>query len=351
MAVLLISCPCAIGIAAPTAESHLLNGLAALGAIVRNRGCLPYLGKETVIVFDKTGTATEGRYIVRSGLEVLDESHRMALYSMASLSMHPTACAVARSLAGEQKIAVDRLEEVVGYGLKATINECCYFLGSLRFLQQRGVEVIPCIESEGQEAFSLVYFAKDKKVLTRLSLGDKIRPELKEVLTKLKPARLLLLSGDSEEAVSFVAKKCGFDAWKSGCTPLEKRDFIEALRKEGIVCMLGDGINDAPALTAAHLGISVVTATDMSIQVSDVLLSTENLNVLTKIRLLARKGHLIIQQNLFWAFFYNVIGIFLAAFGILSPIFAAFAMSISSLTVLFNARRLNRVNSQTNSIG
>lgn len=339
MAVLLISCPCAIGIAAPTAESYILNGLAAIGSIVRNRGCLPCLGKETVIIFDKTGTATEGRYSVQSGMNSLDPESRSVLYSMASLSVHPVACAIAGALFDEKKTNIEKLEEVVGYGLKGTINGICYFLGSDRFFRQN--EIPFKVQESTTEAFSTVYFAKEKQQLTSLTLGDKIKPQLKEIVSQLKPAQVILLSGDSEGVVATVAKSCGFTFWKSGCTPLEKKMFIEELRQRGeVVCMLGDGINDAPALTAANIGISVVSATDMSIQVSDLLLTTEKLSVLPEIRKFALRGHKIVRQNLFWAFFYNVIGIFLAAFGVLSPIFAAFAMSVSSLTVLFNSRRL-----------
>lgn len=340
VAVLLISCPCAIGIAAPTAESHIMNGLAAMGAIVRNRGCLPHLGKEDVFVFDKTGTVTEGRYIVQSGLEVLDPRALTALFSIASLSMHPVACAIARSLVGGTKESVEKLEEVVGHGIKGTVSGVYYFLGSARFLESMGIW-LPELSVNNEDVFSTVYFANEKEFLTCLTLGDKIRPEIKDVIQKLRPARCILLSGDGREAVSNVAARCGFDSWRSECSPLEKRNYIESLEKERqIICMIGDGINDAPALAAAHLGISVVSATDMSIQVSDLLLTTENVSVLTKIRQFALRGHHIIQQNLFWAFVYNVIGIFLAAFGVLSPIFAAFAMSVSSLTVLFNSRRL-----------
>lgn len=348
MAVLLISCPCAIGIAAPTAESHLLNGLAARGALVRNRGCLPYLGKETVIIFDKTGTVTEGRYLVRGGLESLNEEERMILYSMTCVSIHPVACAIARSLIGEQIKVLDQIQEIAGHGIKAIIDGTAYFLGSARFLQLMEIAIPTQVEDLDEEAFSQAYFAREKQLLSCLSLGDKIKVDLKEVLAGLKPAHLVLLSGDSEKAVETVAKSCGFDSWKARCTPLEKREFVETLRaKGGVVCMLGDGINDAPALTAAHIGISVISATDMSIQVSDLLLTTENLKVLPKIRFFARRGHKIIYQNLFWAFFYNVIGIFLAAFGVLSPIFAAFAMSISSVTVLLNARRLDKFTDST----
>lgn len=341
MAVLLISCPCAIGIAAPTAESHILNGIASIGAIVRNRGCLPDLGKESVIVFDKTGTATEGRYIVHSGLDVLDEKHQIILYSIASLSVHPVACAVAGSLVLDQKVSVDRLEEVVGYGLKATVGGVIYCLGSFRFMAMCGAPIPDIVKNAHEGTFSTVHFAKEGEFLASITLGDQIRPGMEEMLKQLRPAKTVLLSGDSEKVVEAVARSCGFDSWKSECTPLEKRQFIEELKQAGgIVCMVGDGINDAPALTAASIGISVVSATDMSIQVSDILLTTENLSVLPRIRDFACRGHRIVRQNLFWSFFYNVIGIFLAVFGVLSPIFAAFAMSISSVTVLFNSRRL-----------
>lgn len=340
MAVLLISCPCAIGIAAPMAESHMLSGLASMGVIVRNRGCLSDLGNEAVMIFDKTGTVTEGRYMVQSGLEHLNNEARIALHSLSSLSMHPVSCGIARSLSKEDKNPVEHVEEVVGYGLRGTIRGSLFCLGSASFLQQQGVH-IPNAMAPSDQVGSTAYFSQDGQLLTILFLGDKVRPEIQQTIAALKPIRTILLSGDGEAAVVSVARHCGFDAWRSCCTPLEKRTFVEELRQQGgVVGMVGDGMNDAPALTAAHIGISVVSATDMSIHVSDILLTTENLHVITKMRNFARKGHKIIKQNLFWAFFYNVIGIFLATFGMLSPIFAAFAMSISSLTVLFNARRL-----------
>ena len=342
MAVLLISCPCAIGIAAPTAESHLLNSLAALGIIVRNRGCLPHLGNESVIVFDKTGTVTEGRYTVRERVDQIAPADRQALYSLASQSIHPVACAVAGALCDEKVLPLEHLEEIVGLGLRGMVNGCTYVLGSERLMRQEGIALPEMYIPDESEILSYVYYARDNHYLTCLLLGDRVREDMRTVVAALNPTQTVLLSGDSKEAVASVAKLCGFDQWHSACSPLEKREFIEKLKAEGkIVCMVGDGINDAPALTSAHIGISVVSATDMSIQVSDVLLTTNTLSVIVKMRSLARKGQRIVRQNLFWAFFYNVIGIILAAFGVLSPIFAAFAMSISSLTVLFNARRLS----------
>jgi heavy metal translocating P-type ATPase len=339
IAVLLISCPCAIGIAAPTAESYLLSGLASFGAIVRNRGCLSFLGRETVFVFDKTGTATEGVYGVVNGLENLDENQKSVLKGLAECSIHPIPYAIVRAIK-EEGIRFDKLEEVVGFGMRGNLGDKVYFLGSARFMEQQGIPFDEDVNEQG-EVVSTVYFADQQQVLACLHLGDTIRPGMKELLQRLRPAHSILLSGDSEKPVAAVGKACGFDHWYSGCSPLEKREFIEALKKQGeVVCMLGDGINDAPALTSAQVGVSVVSATDISIQVSDLLLTTDRIEVVAKIRQLAERGKKIIQQNLFWAFFYNVIGIFLAAFGVLSPIFAAFAMAASSLTVLFNARRV-----------
>lgn len=345
VAVLLISCPCAIGIAAPTAESYLLNGLAALGAIVRNRGCLPFLGQESVFIFDKTGTATEGRFSVMSGLENMPESEISALHGLASQSTHPIAAAIAQAtLRNEMPLCFERIEEFAGQGIKGYALNTHYYLGSLAFLQSQGIIVKSWDDQDAKQnhtVFSQTYFASGNQCITKLLLGDHIRPELKNVIALLNPTKTILLSGDAEAPVAAVGAQGGFDEWRACCTPLQKREFVDSLREKGlIVCMLGDGINDAPALTTAHIGISVVSATDMSIQVSDILLTTDRLSVIPKIRALAIKGHKIVRQNLFWAFFYNVIGIFLAAFGVLSPIFAAFAMSVSSLTVLFNARRL-----------
>lgn len=342
LSVLLISCPCAIGIAAPAAESYLLHGLSSFGVIVRNRGALRFLGKEDVIVFDKTGTVTEGKFHVQSGIENVTEREKEALFHLTRHSIHPISVAIARNLESisfQLDQSVHQIEEVVGYGLKGVINGIAYSLGSDLLMKQQGI----CLPLDGRqkEPCTLVYFARSGEVITTLLLNDQIRPEIVDVVQALKPARTVLLSGDSEENVAFVANICRFDAWQSRSHPLEKREYIERERKKGnVVCMLGDGMNDAAALTASNLGISVVSAADMSVQVSDLLLTLERLDVIPRIRALAIKGDKIVRQNLFWAFFYNIVGILLAAFGVLSPIFAAFAMSISSLIVLFNARRL-----------
>jgi|688.fasta_scaffold16970_2 Cu2+-exporting ATPase len=335
ISVLLISCPCAIGIAAPLAEAHLMNGLAKMGVIVRNRGCLAFLGNETVYVFDKTGTITKGHFEVVEGLDDLSTTELSLLKGMAATSSHPIASAIYRSIQ-QTSIPLEKVEEFVGQGLKASNGVDHYYLGSAAFLQAQGIKM----EEEGHPIkTSSVYFGRNEECLTVLQLGDSIKEESRAMLSQLS-GRTILLSGDSRGAVEEVSALCGFDECYWRLTPLLKKEFIDHLKQKHIVCMVGDGINDAPALTSAHVAISVVSATDISIQVSDLLLTTDKLDVIPKICQMARMGRKIVSQNLFWAFFYNVGGIGLAAFGALTPIFAAFAMVASSLMVIFNAQRL-----------
>lgn len=342
VSVLLISCPCAIGIAAPLAESQLLYAFASLGAIVRNRGCLAFLGRETVFAFDKTGTITEGKFTVLRGLDTLDKDSLKELKGLVSYSNHPISVALNQQLLIEGT-RFDSIEEIVGKGIKGVQNTCCYYLGSSNFLQQQGI-LIPSIflSVKTEQIKTHVFFAKAGHCLACIVLGDCLRPNAKEMISTLsKDVETLLVSGDGPSSVESVANACFFKKWHASFQPLQKRELIDSMRKKGeIVGMLGDGINDAPALTAAHISIAVVSATDVSIQVSDVLLTTDRLEVILQLRKLAQKGRHIIKQNLFWAFFYNVVGIILAMTGCLTPLFAAFAMVISSLIVLFNAKRI-----------
>lgn len=342
ISVLLISCPCAIGIAAPLAESHLLNALAKLGVIVRNRGCLANLGKETVFVFDKTGTVTEGHFAVLEGLENLDEEQQRILKGMSSHSNHPIARAIAEGIDAVPG-KLEKVEEFTGKGIRGCAGDKTYFIGSEEFLRQQEIECIDAPASNNTGIVTIVYFAQSGGKGFPIYLGDRLRNNVKETVRSLSPAKTVLLSGDSRQTVEAVSNLCGFQKFLSGASPLQKREFIDGLRNNNeTVCMLGDGVNDAPALTAAHIGISVVSAADISIQVSDILLTTDRLEVLPKMRHLAQKGHRIVKQNLFWAFFYNAAGIWLAASGHLSPIFAAFAMVASSLIVVINAQRLGK---------
>jgi Cu2+-exporting ATPase len=339
---LLIACPCALGIAAPLAESYLIDVLTSQGVVVRNRGALKFLGQNMTYVFDKTGTLTEGRLELLSGIEKLSDWDKEALQGLVKYSNHPTARAIAAAISEIPAFEFDRVEEFAGKGLQGTFKEKISLLGSSAFLKLHGIQIEEQ-SSSNKEIVSHVYFTNADGRIFLLSLGDRLRAGAKEMIDQLSPSQTVLLSGDSENCVAAVASECGFKTYYAAVGPLDKREKIEALKRGGAtVCMIGDGINDAPALTAAHVGVSVVNASDISIQVSDILLTTDKLEVIPEIISLARFGKRIISQNLFWAFFYNVIGIALAAFGLLSPIFAAFAMTISSIIVLLNASRLKR---------
>ncbi|MFI5343554.1 MAG: heavy metal translocating P-type ATPase [Chlamydiales bacterium] len=342
ISIILISCPCAIGIAAPLAESYVLNALAKMGAIVRNRGCLPFLGKETVFICDKTGTVTEGKFTPLKGLECLSLEDRSIVRGLVEKSTHPIALALQQGLPNPPA-SFDFIEEVAGRGVKGTHEGCRYLLGSAAFLQQHGIKTEIQDQTKIKGVHTVVYYAKGEECISEIVLGDRLRPDVKELVASFSPIKTFLVSGDHAACVEYVARACGFTGWHAGYHPLQKREFVNQLREQGeVVVMLGDGINDAPALTAAHAGIAVVSATDISIQVSDILLTTHQLNTISKIRKIAVKGQKIVKQNLFWAFFYNCLGIGLAMAGFLTPLFAAFAMVMSSLIVLLNAHRLHQ---------
>ena len=346
LSVILISCPCAIGIAAPLAESYLMNALGANSAIVRNRAALPFLGKESVFVFDKTGTVTTGNFRIIKGFENLNVHDCAILKSMTSQSQHLISLSISKCIASVP-IPLDKLEEIPGRGLRANSEANIYHLGSYEFLKLEGVNcdkmVHDNVSNDDYIISSRVYFACNYQIKTVFYLGDTIREGVAELIDSLKPIRTILLSGDAEMAVSLVSRAVNCDEYYAGFSPLRKKELIASLKREGhIVCMVGDGINDAPSIIEAHIGISVVTATDISIQVSDILLTADDLRILSKLRALGVFGQTILKQNLFWAFFYNIVGIVLAVFGLLSPIFATFAMMTSSLIVLYNAKRITR---------
>lgn len=338
LSILLISCPCAIGIAAPLAESYLMSSLSKLGLLVRNRSVLTDLDKITLFVFDKTGTITEGVFKVISGLNSIKGEDLSVLKAMTSQSTHLVSVAIFENIQ-EKSCSIEHLEEIPGFGLKAYYGNDCYRLGSSQFLKLANLDILEKFQEN--VPYTKVYFSKNDQIISEIYLGDEIKDEAKDLINSLKPLKTVLLSGDAKGAVANVQEKIAFDASYAMQTPLMKKELIEEFVKEGhIVCMVGDGINDAPALTAANIGISVQRATDMTIQVSDILMTTPFLNRILEMKEKARFGNLILKQNLFWAFIYNLIGLTLALFGWLSPLFATFAMMASSLIVLYNAKRI-----------
>ncbi len=326
LTVLLISCPCALGIAAPLAESRLFFRFAERGALVRNRNRIAVLGQNPLFVFDKTGTLTEGKFKVLKGLETI--SQKDVLKTLVTHSNHPISAAISEVLQCVPA-TLDSVQEIVGRGLEGRFQDKDYYLGSARFLEEKGIQIEARNDLE-----TVVYFAENRALIGKIHLGDQLKTDLPQV-------EGVILSGDAPQLVASIAQKCGLLWGKGGLDPLQKRGEILALKKEGRpIVMVGDGVNDAPALTAADLGISVISATDLAVEVSDILLTTEHLSGLPDLCKLARKGQRIISQNLFWAFFYNSVAVSLAFFGLINPLLAAFTMLLSSLFVIANSYRL-----------
>lgn len=326
LSVLLISCPCAIGIAAPLVEARLMFRFAKEGALVRNRDSLEVFAKDPLFVFDKTGTLTEGKFEVLSGCDSLTDQGRALIKGITHASTHPLAVALHQHFKDDKPLLpLTEVKEHIGRGMEGHYEGKTYFLGSSAFFQERGLSC-PKVQD------TAVHFAEKSHYLATLILGDRLRKGIPAVDG-------CILSGDNPELVSRIAAECGFHWGKGGCDPLQKREEIEKLKQSRPVIMVGDGVNDAPALSAADVGISVVSATDLSIEVSDILLTRDSLASLPELLKIAKKGQRIIRQNIFWAFLYNGVGIGLAMTGLLTPLIAVSAMLLSSICVTLNSQR------------
>ena len=339
LSILLISCPCALGIAAPLAESALMSALVSLGIIVRNRGALAEISKQTCFVFDKTGTLTHGALCIKKGLDSLGNEDKRALKALVKVSFHPI-CKSIENAISLNPLDLEDFQEVIGQGIKGQDKEGNeYLLGSFSFLKTLGVDFI----EEGNHNQILSYFVKNQKVVTTLFFEDTLRPSARDLFTYLKDKKKVILSGDRESVVAAISRELGSCPFKFECLPLQKKEHIQNYQNQGDkVCFVGDGVNDAPSITRADLGISMLRASDISIQVSDIFITKEDLSLIAKMIELSKKGTRALKQNLFWAFFYNVLGIILAISGLLLPLYAAFAMVASSLIVCFNSLRIKR---------
>ncbi len=338
LTICLISCPCAIGLAVPMSEAFLIANLAKLKVIVRNRAALAFLGKESVYVFDKTGTVTHGDFKLKMDGKPLLIEERGIIKTLALASRHPIACALSFAIT-EPPLLLSEVEEIPSRGMRGIYQGGEVLLGSSSFLKERGVDLI---EERGPEQIgTLLYFAMHGKCITTLILEDRLRSRMKKMLLRLKGVKTLLLSGDIEESVKKVSEKCGFESYQAALSPLEKAEVIAAFQAEGaVVAMVGDGVNDGPALSAANIGISTRGALDLAIHASDLIMTGRDLSRIPLIRMIGAQTNRIIKQNLIWAFGYNTLAVTLALFGKLTPLLAVFAMSSSSLITLLNTLRI-----------
>ena len=367
-AVLIIACPCAMGLATPVAIMAGTNAAARRGILVRDGVALEKAGQITAIVFDKTGTLTEGKPVVTNqetfawrGQSTLDA---MKLASaLARRSNHPLSQAVAKLHADEFPFA--DWQEVRGAGVQAKLSaesgvrgaefpmgaqEVLLRLGSLRWLREAGVDLMPgkaFEEKWAQQGGTLLGLAADGILIAILAVKDTLKPGATEVMKLLRDEglKVFLVTGDNTLTARVVAQQAGITAENvfAEVRPEEKARFIQNLQSKGArVAFVGDGINDAPALAAADLGIAVSRASDVARSAADIILLRSEIQAVPEALGLARATLRTIKQNLFWAFFYNAAGIPLAALGFMSPILCALSMGVSDLIVIGNALRLLR---------
>ncbi|MDD4922440.1 MAG: heavy metal translocating P-type ATPase [Bacteroidales bacterium] len=360
IAVLVISCPCALGLATPVAMMVGTGKGAEQGILVKSAEALEMAHKVNVVVLDKTGTITEGKPQVTAlyAGKDLDEQDLLQIgASLEKMSEHPLANAVLEEASRRNisLLAVDDFLSVTGLGLKGSINGQPYFTGNQKMMTDEHIllgEFEALSESLSNEAKTPLFVADENHVLGIIAVADMVKPDSKEAIQKLQSLGLevYMLTGDNARTAAAIQRAVGIRHVLAEVMPQEKEQKIAALQFQGKkVAMVGDGINDAPALTRADVGIAIGAGSDIAIESADVVLMRNSLSDVVSLILLSKSVILNIKQNLFWAFFYNILGIPLAA-GVfyavlgwkLNPMYAAAAMSLSSVSVVLNALRLKR---------
>lgn len=361
ISVLVISCPCALGLATPVAIM-VGNGVGAKhGILFKTAVSLEEAGKVDIVALDKTGTITNGQPKVTDILPVDEISEQELLetaFSLEKKSEHPLAKAIVEY--GEEKnftvSVVDNFKAVPGNGLTGTLNEETLIGGNLLFIEKSlsiSKELKHSAEQLASAGKTPLFFAKENRLLGMIAVADVIKEDSPQAIKELKAMgiHVVMLTGDNERTAKAIGEQAGVDNVIAGVLPDGKESVIQALGKKGKVAMVGDGINDAPALTRADVGIAIGAGTDVAMDAADVVLMKSKLADVPAAIRLSRGVLRNIHENLFWAFFYNTIGIPLAA-GLLipvlgwklNPMFGAAAMSLSSFCVVTNALRLNLLN-------
>jgi len=358
ISVLVISCPCALGLATPVAIM-VGNGMGAKhGILFKTAVSLEEAGKTQIVALDKTGTITEGQPRVTDILPMdgMSEDELLSLaHALEQHSEHPLARAIlaeaeARGLTAED---VTDFRALPGNGLTASLAGTPLFGGNQKFISEKAdvpAELAKAAESLAEAGKTPLFFAKDGRLAGIIAVADVIKPESPQAVRELQGMgiRVVMLTGDNERTARAIGRQAGVDEVIAGVLPDGKESVVRRLQSQGKVAMVGDGINDAPALTRADIGIAIGAGTDIAIDAADVVLMKSRLTDVPAAIRLSRATLRNIHENLFWAFFYNVIGIPLAAgvwyplFGLkLNPMFGAAAMSLSSFCVVSNALRLN----------
>lgn len=360
VAVLVIACPCALGLATPTAIMAGTGKGAENGILIKSGVALETAHKLTTVVFDKTGTITNGKPKVTDLIPAPGFEREKLLRIAASAekgSEHPLGDAIV-AYAAEQGIALgaaQQFEALPGRGISAVVEGEAILLGNEALMAESGIDVKPCLAQAklfAQEGKTPMLAAYGGRVAGVIAVADTVKEASAAAVEQLRGmgVQVVMLTGDHEATAQAIAKQVGISEVIANVLPSEKAGVIEHLQKEGkTVAMVGDGINDAPALTMAEIGIAVGSGTDVAIESADIVLMRDDLSLVAQAIALSRRTLRIIQENLFWAFAYNTLGIPVAAgvlylFGgpLMNPMLAAGAMSLSSVCVVLNSLRLRR---------
>lgn len=353
--VLVIACPCALGLATPTAIMVGVGKGAEKGILIKDAESLELTKKVNAIVLDKTGTITEGRPVVTDDFWA-DENPilKQILFSIEKQSEHPLAEAVVNHLPDHTTIPVSQFESITGKGAKARVDEESYYIGNTSFINENGIltdiSVADKASQWGNEAKTVIWFANSHKVLALLAVADRIKSTSQTAIQELQKSgiEVHMLTGDHEMTARAIAEKTGIKHYHAEVLPEKKAAYVKELQAQGkVVAMVGDGINDSTALAQADVSVAMGKGSDIAMDVAKMTIISSDLTKIPEAIRLSKSTVRTIKQNLFWAFIYNLIGIPIAA-GILypvnefllNPMLAGAAMALSSVSVVSNSLRL-----------
>lgn len=354
IAVLVIACPCALGLATPTSIMAGSGRAAEFGVLFKGGEHLEMTHRLTTILLDKTGTVTNGTPVLTDVLveQGVDENQFLQLVGTAEKqSEHPLAEAIVAGIK-ERNVELTEVEEfeaIPGYGIKAKVNGQFILAGARKLMQQHSImieQALRTMEQLEEKGKTAMLIAIDNQYAGIVAVADTIKETSKEAVKRLKDMGLnvVMITGDNERTAKAIAKEAGIDSVVAEVLPEGKAEEVKKLQEQGkIVAMVGDGINDAPALAIADIGMAIGTGTDIAMEAADITLIRGDLNSIADAIFMSKKTIRNIKQNLFWAFAYNALGIPVAALGFLAPWLAGAAMAFSSVSVVLNALRLQRV--------
>jgi Cu+-exporting ATPase len=348
VAVLVIACPCALGLATPTALMVSSGMGAKKGILIRKGEAIQTMKEVSIIVFDKTGTITKGKPEVREIFSKVKENYLLEISaSLEKLSEHPIAKAIVNYANLKKYKQVKQFKILRGRGVEGLIGKNKIIIGNTTLMKEEKIslksfkEKIDDFENKG---YTTMIIAENKKAIGLIGVADAIKDDSIEVIAKLNMNgfKTVMITGDNERTAKAIAKQAGINEVIANVLPEDKAKKVEELQKIGMTAFVGDGVNDAPALKQANVGIAIGTGTDIAIEAGDIVLTSGSLSGVISAIKLSRETFKKIKQNLFWAFAYNIIAIPVAIAGILHPVIAEIAMALSSVTVVANANLLKR---------